>query len=257
MALNENEKRIADQFSIRIKTYDTSAQWMMHPQLIEAHTQLLGGGFHLKKCLELCCGTGLVGRAIQKKNWSVTGIDLTPEMAEVANQHFQTVAGNVESSPFVSDSFDAAVLRQAFMLLDPEKSLAEIHRVLKPQGHFLLSQSVPFGAADDEQYQKIQWGRHINMKKYYNVQVLEQILETNGFEVTDTVFLSIEESVNKWLDNAPELTPELRKHIFGLIADAPAAYKQAHNVHFRNDELFENWNWVLIKSRIRAKHVGN
>jgi DNA gyrase subunit B len=244
----EDVNNITNQFSIRIKTYNHSANWMLDSRLIKAHVDALGNG-NKRKCLELCCGTGIIGNALKKYNWDMTGLDLTKEMVEVANQFFPTVIGNVQDIPFESNQFNTAVLRQSFMLLNGSETLKEIHRVLKKDGEFLLSQSVPFNTGDDEHYQKVQWTRHINMKKYYNTKDLSDELAGHDFEILETVYLCVEESINKWLDGAPELSSELRSRIFSLIAEAPESYKIARNVHVRNGELFENWNWVLIKAR--------
>lgn len=245
---SDSDIKIINQFSMRIKTYNHAANWMLNPKLLKAHVEMLGPGKE-KKCLELCCGTGIVGEALKLNHWDMTGVDLTPEMVEVANKIFPSLTGSTNSLPFESNSFDAAVLRQAFMLLDETPTLKEVHRVLKPRGEFVLCQSVPFGDEDDVQYEKIQWARHINMKNYNTTDDLITILEANGFEVIDTVFISIEESIDKWLKNAPELSPELRTEIYNLIIEAPLGYINNRNVHLRNGELFENWNWVLIKAR--------
>lgn len=248
MTKDQSELNIINQFSIRIKTYNHAANWMLDPRLLKAHVDLLGEG-NSNKCLELCCGTGIVGKALKNNQWDMTGVDLTQEMVDVANKIFPSVTGNTNNLPFANHSFDAAVLRQAFMLLDEAKTLKEVRRVLKPGGIFLLCQSVPFGDLDDNHYQKVQWARHIHMKTYNNTDGLKTVLKANGFEITDTAFLSVEESVDKWVNSAPELSPELRSKIYNLIAEAPEEYKKTRNVHRRNGELFENWNWILIKAR--------
>lgn len=257
MSDKEKDNKIIDQFSIRTKSYNTSANWMMNSALINSHAELLGQSEDNKNCLDLCCGTGLVGRSLKEYSWNVTGLDLTPHMVAVANSFFPAKVGSVEEIPFADNSFDAAVLRQSFMLVDGSKTLDEIHRVLKKDGVFVISQSIPFGTQDDEHYQKVQWTRHINMKKYYNTEGLMQELINHGFEILETVVMSIEESVNKWLEGAPELSAELRDKIFNLIADAPESYKSARNVHSRNDEIFENWNWIVIKARAKERNVRN
>lgn len=244
---DKDQKNITDQFSIRIATYNHSANWMLDPHLLDAHTRLLGPGGE-KKCLELCCGTGIVGKALKANGWDMQGLDLTKEMVAVANEFFPALTGNIENIPFAANTFDAAVLRQSFMLVNGSIALKEIHRILKKDGEFLISQSVPFGE-DDDHYQKVQWARHINMKKYYNAKTLSEELLDHGFELIDTVFLSVEESINKWISRAPELSSDLRTNIFDLVNKAPENYKKTRNVHSREDELFENWNWVLIKAR--------
>lgn len=251
MTINQSELNIINQFSIRIKTYNRAANWMLDPRLLRAHVEMMGPA-NGQKCLELCCGTGIVGGALKKNLWDMTGVDLTQEMVDEANKIFPSVKGNTNSLPFESHTFDAAVLRQAFMLLDEPQTLKEIRRVLKPGGTFLLCQSVPFGIEDDIHYEKVQWARHIHQKNYNNTEGLINVLESNGFDVVETDFLTLEESVDKWVNNAPELSAELRKNIYDLISEAPEKYKKVRNVHRRNGELYENWNWALIKARSKT-----
>ena len=141
-------------------------------------------------------GTGIVGRHLLKLGWNVHGVDLTPEMLDVSSGYYPTTQGTVEDLPFEDNAFDLAVLRQSFMLVDDDKAMREIVRVLKPGGRYILIQSVAFSNDDDEQYAKVQWARHINQKTYYTAEGLERLFEAHGLEVFTKTFLRICESVD-------------------------------------------------------------
>ncbi len=238
---------IRSQFAQRILTYERAARWMLDEDLIAAQRTAAGEApAKSNTCLDLCCGTGIVGRNLLNLGWKVRGLDLTPEMAWVASQYFPVKIGSVEEIPHPDSSFDLVTLRQSFMLVNGPKTLKEIHRVLKPGGRFILIQSIPFSDDDNEVYEKVQWARHINMLTYYRGQDLERALMDSGFTIADSQTLRVRESVDHWLDSAPELPSALRQNIRNLIADAAEPYKKARNVEINGGELFEDWNWLIL-----------
>jgi DNA gyrase subunit B len=244
--VGSHEQKLKDQFSIRVSTFNQAANWMLSPELIAAHVRAAGGAGSNKKILDLCCGTGIVGKAFLKAGWHVEGIDITPEMAQETCKSFSAIASSVEKMPFADGSFDAAVLRQSYMLLDGPKALGEIGRVIRKGGQFVLSQSVAFGADDEEQYIKVQKARHINMLRYYSTQDLVDELKANGFSVLKKDFLRVRENSSQWMKRAPELKTELKEQIVSLIRNAPEPYRRVRNVSVENGEVFEDWNWVIL-----------
>lgn len=244
---NAHIEKVRKQFSQRIPTYEKAANWMLSRELLVAQEQMAGKPVSENaECLDVCCGTGIVGRNLLSHGWRVTGIDATPEMAEVAAKYYPTSVGAAESMPFASNRFDLVTLRQSFMLTDGEKVLDEIFRVLKPGGRFLLIQSVAFSEKDNAVYEKVQWARHINMKRYDRAEDLEASFLRAGFGKIQKEFLRIRESVDHWLESAPELSSEIRSNIREIILAAPDSYKSERNVGIDKGKLLEDWNWLLI-----------
>ena len=250
MTATNHESRLRNQFSIRVSTFNTAANWMLDEKLIDAHAHAAGSPKpEANRLLDLCCGTGIVGQAFLKRGWHVQGIDITPEMVRETGKLYPAVAGKVEEMPFADDSFDAAVLRQSYMLLNGPAALREIRRVLKPGGLFILGQSVAFSEADDPQYRLIQEARHINWTRYYRTEDLAAELAENGFKIAGKNFLRVRESSTRWMERAPELSPELRTRILDLIQHAPESYRKIRNVSVENGEIFEDWNWLILSAR--------
>jgi ubiquinone/menaquinone biosynthesis C-methylase UbiE len=91
--------------------------------------------------LDVGCGTGrlevaLAGRA---RLW---GVDATPEMLEVARRNAPDARfklGRAEELPFKDGWFERAVLWLVVHLVDRPKVLAELHRVLAPEGRLAIA----------------------------------------------------------------------------------------------------------------------
>jgi ubiquinone/menaquinone biosynthesis C-methylase UbiE len=101
--------------------------------------------------LEVGCGTGTLALAAKRRTGplgKVYGIDLIPAMIELSQNKFQQAGedatfqvGSIDAIPFPADQFDSVMC--SFMIFHMSeavrrKGLAEIHRVLKPQGRLLI-----------------------------------------------------------------------------------------------------------------------
>lgn len=91
--------------------------------------------------LDVACGTGVVARAaagVAGPGGSVTGLDLTPSMLEVASAIEPNVdwrLGDATDLPFDEETFDAVVCQAGLMFFpDRVRAIAEMHRVLRTRG---------------------------------------------------------------------------------------------------------------------------
>lgn len=242
-------KSVVDQFEKRAETYSASANWIFDQPLIQAHIAACG----LKppaNVLELCCGTGMVGRNFRAAGFSVCGIDLTRGMAEEANRYFPCICTSAAEIPFLDRSFDVVVLRQAYFLLDDgQQVLAEAHRLLKDEGVMVLSQTVPYSNADRPWLEHIHRTKQLQLREFYTEETLTQELERKYFRVDTVKHLSVRENINRWMAAAPELSPELQAEVVSLVANAPEEYRRLHDVQVIDRQVTENWNWVIFTAR--------
>ena len=112
--------------------------------------------------LDLGSGAGndcFVARAIVGETGKVTGLDFTDAMIDKANENnrkldyknVEFVKGDIEDMPFPDDSFDVIVSNCVLNLVpDKNKAFAQIMRVLKPGGHFCVSDVVIKGYLPDK-----------------------------------------------------------------------------------------------------------
>ncbi len=97
--------------------------------------------------IDLGCGTGVLFDMLRRKvgeNGSVTGVDFSIKMVQVAHRNFpfdnvNVVDADATMLPFVDSTFDMAVACSAFPhFSDKQKAIQETHRVLKPDARFCI-----------------------------------------------------------------------------------------------------------------------
>jgi len=111
--------------------------------------------------LDLGSGAGLdafVARRVVGDSGHIIGVDMTAEMILRARHNarqsgFENVEfrlGEIENLPVLSDSVDVVISNCVLNLVpDKARAFAEIHRVLKPGGHFCISDIVASQALPD------------------------------------------------------------------------------------------------------------
>ena len=102
------------------------------------------------RVLDVACGTGIVTRVITEQFehvGSIVGVDLNPNMLEVARENAPTThiplewhEGNVCELPFPDGSFDVVVSSHGLQFIpDKVAALREIRRVLTPSGRLAFT----------------------------------------------------------------------------------------------------------------------
>ncbi len=116
-------------------------------------------GDHL---LDLGSGAGndcFVARALVGEEGKITGLDFTDAMITKANENnlklgftnVEFVRGDIEEMPFPDDTFDVIVSNCVLNLVpDKHKAFRQMMRVLKPGGHFCVSDVVIKGDLPDQ-----------------------------------------------------------------------------------------------------------
>lgn len=116
-------------------------------------------GMHV---LDLGSGAGndcFVARTQVGESGKVTGLDFTDEMHTKANQNLKKtgfkniefIKGDIENIPLADNTHDVVISNCVLNLVpDKEKAFAEIYRILRPEGHFCISDIVIEGKLPDK-----------------------------------------------------------------------------------------------------------
>jgi arsenite methyltransferase len=112
--------------------------------------------------LDLGCGAGndcFIARSVAGETGKIIGIDFTEAMINKAKtnaeklgfKNMEFILGEIENMPVPTDTVDVVVSNCVLNLVpDKKKAFSEIHRVLKPGGHFSISDMVLIGTLPDE-----------------------------------------------------------------------------------------------------------
>jgi SAM-dependent methyltransferase len=88
--------------------------------------------------LDLAAGTGALTRPLLEAGLDVVAVEPVAEMRALLPDGVRALDGTAEAIPLGAGEVDAVVVGQAFHWFDGDAALAEIHRVLRPEGLLAL-----------------------------------------------------------------------------------------------------------------------
>lgn len=149
----DEEKRMMSEMEQMVSSYDSYMKRITigRERTLREMTVVLAGVKAGDCVLEVGCGTGSLTLAAKRQagpSGKVFGIDILPGMIELsqdkaaqADEDITFQLGNMDDIPFPENLFD--VVMCSFMIFHMSetrrrKGIAEIHRVLKPQGRLLI-----------------------------------------------------------------------------------------------------------------------
>lgn len=134
---NPYAKESADEY---FQLHDFQGKILQGETLAEFAEKVLGG---TGRMLELGCGRGELLRGALNRGWSVYGVEMTEDYAEIARSHgVEIELASIEDCKFLEQTFDVILLAAVLEhLYDPMKTLERIRNALRPGG--LLFIDVP------------------------------------------------------------------------------------------------------------------
>lgn len=124
---------------------DISRHWESRPNQIGPYYTILKKlveNLTGKSLLDVGCATGIDTEAFSEKGLVAEGVDIKEDFIAEASQKFPDLkfkVGSAESLPYDNESFDIVFCINTLFYTDIEKSLRELLRVTKTNGHCIFS----------------------------------------------------------------------------------------------------------------------
>ena len=148
--------------------------------------------------IDVGCGTGIVAYELATFCRNVTGTDKEEEMIVEAKLHAPSnchfLVSPAETLPFPNASFDLITVAQAFHWFDHKKTLAEFHRVIRPDSLIVIFRKRSIdGVRILSDFVWPVLGKYVDRSKLQKTQDDFSILRTAGFASCDAIEIPYEE----------------------------------------------------------------
>jgi ubiquinone/menaquinone biosynthesis C-methylase UbiE len=203
-----------------------------HPRRVERVTPMidLAKPGPSDRVLDAACGGGFVLQAFAPKVRAGLGVDLTPEMVDLARKlaaarklsTVEFLTGDVEDLRLQAGSFEIVTCRASFdHFADPAKALSEMKRVLSPEGRIVLYEYMaPPEPAKAKLYQEIEFSRDPSHIRSSSVPEYEDLFGKCGLQERGRVTTLFKRDFDEWMtpvDSDAEKKARTRKLLEGSV----------------------------------------
>ncbi len=182
-----------------------------------------------ERALDAGTGAGTLARALAPLVREVVGVDVVPELLEIALKDAPSnvtfVEGDIASLPFESFSFDLACTRRTLHHVPrPELAVAELTRVTRPGGTLLVEDQIapvdPLAAFELDRFERARDPSHTRTLPDVD---LRQLFEANGLVLVSARFRHEQRALEPYLDLAG-CEGEARELVLSLAPDEAGDY---------------------------------
>ena len=217
-----------------------------------------------ERVLDVACGTGIIARgaaALVSATGSVTGVDVAPDMVDVAKSvaapdaaHIEWHVADAASLPLPDASFDVVLCQMGLMFMeDRPGALTEMRRVLRPGGRVAVSTPGPIQPAFQVMERGIEEHIDPGLGKFvagvfsmHDASEMKALLASAGFPSATATTVQVDLRLPgpaEWLWQYIELTP-----IGPLVA---AADPQARTALER--DVVAAWQPYVARGRLQVQ----
>jgi ubiquinone/menaquinone biosynthesis C-methylase UbiE len=212
--------------------------------------------------LDIATGGGHTANAFAPLVSRVTAVDLTAEMLAAAenfiknngHQNVEFIHGDAEQLPFPDESFDIVTCRIAphhFPHVD--SFIKEVHRVLKPNGQFLLDDNVvPENKEYDQFYNTIEKLRDYSHFRAWKKSEWIQKLEDSGLEIFEWHRFEKTFRFESWCANMKLPEPE-KNQLTQLIIKSSKEIQKKFRIQIENDIIISFVGEAIVLKAIKGK----
>ena len=204
--------------------------------------------------LDVATGGGHTALALARMGWQVTAGDVSSKMLEnarrlLADEGFALEAQlfPAEAIPFADDSFDLVTVRLApHHFSSPEKFVAEVARVLKPGGHFLLIDgTVPNHDPETEAWlHQVEKWRDPSHGRFLSCADWEELMHKNKLTIFSSTLQEKKQPDLEWYFETAATTLENRERVLEAIRTIPIAVRAALRLTQEDGKII--WWWPII-----------
>lgn len=172
------------------------------------------------RVLDVGCGRGVLLQEFRRRGWEVQGTELSEQAASYARQtlNIPVEIGSLETLQFPANHFDAVTLWHVLEhVANPRALLAEINRILKPDGVLLVA--VPNFDSLEARVAKDKWF-HLDVPRHvthFSEATLESALNESGFEVRHTSGFAPEYDFFSFIQSALNLCGLRHNLLYDLV----------------------------------------
>ena len=204
------------------------------------------------RLLDIGAGTGIIALHAAEHVKSVTGIDISPDMMDVAkNESASNVEfklGDVRALEFEPESFEKATARMVFhhVLTDAEIGIQNVWRVLSPGGMLVLSEGVPPIRELGDWYTEM-FALKEDRRTFFEEDLTALMSAAPFAKIESGIHMVHQASVRNWLENGA-VSDENFKKIWEMHQGLDAEGKAAYNMTETDDDILIDMKFVIVRA---------
>ncbi|MEZ6127185.1 MAG: class I SAM-dependent methyltransferase [Planctomycetaceae bacterium] len=156
------------------------------------------------RILDVGCGRGTLLSAFADRGFEACGFELSAEAAEFADPRARIQIGTeLADAAYPAEHFDMVILWHVLEhLKHPDRTIMEIHRILKPGGRLILA--VPNFSSWQAKWAGENWF-HLDLPRHlfhFPLSGLRRMVEDRGFEYRSAHHFSLRQNPFGWIQSA-------------------------------------------------------
>lgn len=211
-------------------------------------------GEEVVRALDVATGGGHTALYLARKGWCVTAGDVSARMLENATKllkdeglELTTRVFPAEEIPFPEATFDLVTVRFApHHFSSPEKFVAEVARVLRPGGHFVLIDGTPpdNDPATEAWLHQVEKWRDPSHGQFLSRTAWEELVNVHGLNIIASTLHDKKQPDLQWYFETAATTPENRAYVLEAVRTIPDSVCQALRLHEEKGKIV--WWWPIL-----------
>jgi len=209
--LEAAEKCIVERSNKTTRFFDAiSKNWELLKQDIigdlDLNEKILRAIPHSMTIVDLGCGTGDLLPLLKTKSLHVIGVEKSVKMLEEARKHYELDRdgidiriGELEHLPLRDEEAEIALTNLVLHhLSEPKKAIKEVHRILKPEGFFIIIDLL----LHKEESMRQKYG---DLWLGFSIDILENWLKESGFQPQNVEHFDLKNGLKGFLHRSQKL----------------------------------------------------